>query len=434
VNESTTTNSDFAAFLHTTRRNRAVIDRLTRNALGFLFCLFITSGVAVVNLMVTVANYLSCKVSFELLGFEMGPLGKDELVGGFFGTFFHRAALAHLSALALAAVLAMSFFVVFKLLFRMIDLLKDRTLYLNAGDQQSARVAVQLITHEAMTMFVFLVPLVGAIVLDVFLFRYRSIAGALGIEEPAVTTQMFGWERQLQDNGDLFAWSFARLGPWGYLAVTALACLSLEYVWRRTVNYWRLLAEALGELVQPAATQQEQALFYGYDHNGQPVYDPNAPVAYDTDGNPVVSQETASVDESPGATDHHASTISQPETIPPAYGATNGNGAVDASLFDPASAHHNGTSPQGGANDTSPGVTSTNRVRAERSTAGASASPRTEDSDLRPVIGGSEGERVHLSAALADRQRYWVDPETHDVWDTNFRQALLNNGAPQATA
>lgn len=411
-----------------------MIDRLIRSAGGFLFCLFITSVVAVVNLVVTAANYLSCKVSFELLGFEMRPLGTDELVGGFFGTFFHRAALAHLSALALAAVLAMSFFFVFKFLFRMIDLLKDRTLYLNAGDQQSARTAVQLIIHEAVTMLIFLVPLVGAIVLDVFLFRYRSIAGALGIEEPEVATQMFGWERQLQENGDLFAWSFARLGPWGYLAITALACLSLEYVWRRTVDYWRSLAEALGELMQLATNQQEQALFYGYDQNGQPVYDPNAPIAYDTDGNPNVGQETANIDGDPRAADHNADTVSQSETISPAAAATNGNGVVDASLFDPAPANHNGASPHGVANNTSSDATPPKRARAERSTAGASTTPRTGDGDLRPVIGGTEEERVSLAAALVDRQRYWIDPETHEVWNANFRQMLLNSAAPQATA
>jgi len=411
-----------------------VIGRLTRNFVGLLFWLLADGGFLALNIAVVLANYLACKGSFELLGFEMRPLGTDELVGGFFGAFFHKATLAHFYALTVAVTIAVGLFLVFKLAFHIADLLEDRRAFLNAGDQQSAQAVVRLILRDLIMLLIFLAPLAWAIYWDVYLFRYRSIAGALGIEDPTVAPQMLGWERQLQENGDLFAWGLARVGAWGYVAVTAIACLSLEFASHKTAEYWRRLEDTCRELMQPATNQQEQALFYGYDQNRQPVYDPNVPVAYDTDGNPVADQDATGVNANPGTVDHNAGTISQPETISSASAATNGNGAVDASLFDPAPASHDGASSKGVANNTPSGITPTNRARAERSTTGSSVAPRTEDSDLRPVIGGTEGERVSLAAALADRQRYWVDPETHDVWDTNFRQALLNSGAPQATA
>jgi hypothetical protein len=380
------------------------------------------------------ANYLACKGSFELLGFEMRPLGTDELVGGFFGAFFHKATLAHFYALVLAVTGAMGFFLVFKLAFRIADLLEDRRAYLNASDQQSARAVVRLILRDLIMLLIFVAPLAVIMYWDVQLFRFRSIAGALAIEDPTVAPQMLGWERQLQENGDLFAWSLAHLGAWGYVAVTAIACLSLEFTSHKTVEYWTRLEGNFKELMQPA-TNQQQPLFYGYDQNEQPVYDPNAPIAYDTDGNPVASQDATGADATPEAANHNAGTVSQSETISSASAATNGSGAINASLFDPAPADHNGgASPHSAANNASSGATPTNRARDERPTAGVSKTPRMEPSDLRPVIGGTEGEQVSLAAALTNRQQYWVDPDSHDVWNANFRQALLNSGAPQATA
>jgi hypothetical protein len=412
-----------------------VIARFIRNLAGFLFCLLVVdSGLVVLNGAMMIANYLACKGSFELLGFEMRPLWTDELVGHLLGAFFPKATLAHFYALIVAVTVALGLFLVFKLAFSVADLWEARRDSLAANDQESARKAMRLIVRDLGMLLIFLIPLAWAIYWDVYLFRYRSIAGALGIEDPTVAPQMFGWERQLRENGELFAWALVHIGAWGYVAVTALACLSLEFAWHKTVRYWDWLEGNCRELMQPATTPQEQALFYGYDHNGQPVYDPNVPIAYDTDGNPVAGQDETGADTSPGTAAHEANTGSQSEPTSSAATATNGNGAVDASLFDPAPANQDGATPNGAADKTSSGFRPTHRTRAERAPAGVSTASRTADNDLHPVIGGTEGERVSLAAALADRRRYWVDPETHDVWDTDFRQALLNGGAPQATA
>ena len=50
------------------------------------------------------------------------------------------------------------------------------------------------------------------------------------------------------------------------------------------------------------------------------------------------------------------------------------------------------------------------------------------ESALIEVIGSQSGERVTLSASLADKERYWVDRDTHEVWDASFRRELMNGG------
>lgn len=45
--------------------------------------------------------------------------------------------------------------------------------------------------------------------------------------------------------------------------------------------------------------------------------------------------------------------------------------------------------------------------------------------DLRPVIGGQPGEQVSLEAALQQRERYHVDPVTHEIWDRQAYEAIF---------
>ena len=49
-----------------------------------------------------------------------------------------------------------------------------------------------------------------------------------------------------------------------------------------------------------------------------------------------------------------------------------------------------------------------------------SSAPRAEDEDLHEVIGGAEGERKSLAAALADPGRYYVSQATGQVWDRRY--------------
>jgi len=85
-----------------------VITRVIRNCVGLLLWLLADGGLLALNVAMVLANYLACKGSFELLGFKMRPLGTDELVGGFFGAFFHKATLAHFTGTCTCSGIARS--------------------------------------------------------------------------------------------------------------------------------------------------------------------------------------------------------------------------------------------------------------------------------------------------------------------------------------
>ena len=50
----------------------------------------------------------------------------------------------------------------------------------------------------------------------------------------------------------------------------------------------------------------------------------------------------------------------------------------------------------------------------------------SEDTEeLQEVIGGEKGERMRLSEALKQPERYFVDPETHEIWSCKLREKLF---------
>ena len=219
-----------------------MVNRIIRNLIGLIAWIMGVSASLALNAIVVVSNYLGCKASFELLGFEMRALGTDELLGGILGALMGDATIAHLFALGVALTVAFGLFMLFRLFFSIHKLSYDRRAYIVSGDQESARVALQLIVRDAVLMVIFAIPLIYAMNWDISLFRYRCVAGALGIEDPSAAANTLKiWELQLEEHGSLFAWSLARFGAWGYLAVTAIACLCLEFCLVRV----RILGEVM---------------------------------------------------------------------------------------------------------------------------------------------------------------------------------------------
>ena len=163
---------------------------------------------------------------------------------------------------------------------------------------------------------------------------------------------------------------------------------------------------------------------YGYDSNNYPVYDPQTPLAYDTNGNPINLRTDIVADPADdngtvaSSQEHHQhSTTSQikrkssqdQDTAGTRNSANDGDGSRTAntgvaesgrsddsqgSLFDDEEAFHN----LGGS--------------------------RNENTNLKDVI-GKAGERVSLATAMADKERYWVEPDSLEIWDLNYRKTLF---------
>lgn len=395
-----------------------LFNRLLRNLINLILSLGAACLCVILTLLMVIANYLACEVSFELLGYDKKPLYADHLVGPFFSAFFPKAALTHLYAFVVAAVVSLGLFLSFRIISHIFELFKERRHYLDAGDQDSVRIIKQLMLWDLIELAALAIPLSAAVYWDVQLFRFRSICGAGAIEDPEVATTLSNWELQLQDNGALWAWAMTNIGAWGYIGITALSCLALEYVLRKTSEHWAKLLNSVDEIFSSGASPEEQPPFYGYDENGQPVYAPDIPVSYDVNGNALFEPrpETAGV-EHPATgevePDQRAATGGSPASAGTGFGSANSPGAATANV-------HSGAGPS--EPGIAPGASAADDFR----------SPGTERITLHEVIGSPDGERVSLAEALSRPERYWVDPESHEVWDITYRRLLFGEAMQQA--
>ena len=225
-----------------------MLSRIIRNSFALTVWLAVLAACFCFNVLIALSNYLGCRVSFELLGYERLRLGSDDLAGRFFGAFFSEATICHLFALTLTIATAFGSFLIFHLAFGIYDLIRDRAAYIRNGDAESASVALQLIVRDLILMAAIAAPVVFAVRWDVWLFRYRSFAGALGIEDPAIATHTIkSWEPQFQEYGDYFAWFMVKVGSWGYFAITAIGAIGIEFASKKTGDCWAKLSNAYGD-------------------------------------------------------------------------------------------------------------------------------------------------------------------------------------------
>lgn len=355
------------------------------SALGVLFFLVVTA-------VMTLTNYLSCEFSFELLGYDKKPLKFDELVGPFLAAYLEKAQLVHLYSFMVAVLVTLGLFLTFRISAGIYNLYMDRRYYLGAADPESARIVTQKIVREVIWLVALAVPIYWAVHWDIQLFRVRSIAGVLGAEGPDVMLDLLGWEQQMEQNGQMWVWQITHLGAFGYLSLTAIACLGLEFSMRKISEHFRETIDRIQALFTPEPSRGESPDFYGYDENGLPVYDNQVPIAYDVNGNPIASAGEVPVDGAIGESESQAP-LREAESCA-------------------------GPSPEDPAKDGDEGP--------EASSA-ADHAMKNDASATVEVIGGREGKRVSLEAALADPARYWVDPNTQQVWAVEYRKTLFGD-------
>jgi hypothetical protein len=343
----------------------AMIERMIKNALTLAIWFVASGGLLLVNLIVLLANYLACKVSFELMGFEMQPLDQDRLIGRFAGAFFGRAAMADFYAMVVALTVAIGFFLLFKVLFTLPDHLEQRILHQQAGNTTEVRVRnIRLMFDVAAIGLLLAAGLAGAMLWDIELFRYRSLANAFAIEDPAVAPGSIpAWGPTLQQYGDLFAVQLAKVGPAGYVAVTMLACLALEYAFHKTHSAGTQLlrdvaAVAGGAPILPVADEVYMAGVSQYEADAQ-----------DVGQDPALAENLTS------------------------------RSAGDAQLFDPARVGQGHAEPQ------------------------QCAEPAPAD-ELVEVIGGAPGEQVHRTDAQTEPDHYYVDDRTGVVWNRQYWESI----------
>ena len=334
---------------------------LVRNFVNFMLWLGIAIGCIILNIIVILSNYLGCRTSFELMGFEMMPLYEDDLLGRLFGAFLGNATMAHLFALSVTLANAFGIFILTEQIFCMFSNVRDRRHYRQAienseeseereENEANAQQALKRIVRNLVIIVLFAVPIALACRWDINLFLFRYYAGALGIEDPQLAAStVTSQDLQLSEFGNLFVWSVARISACGYVSVTAIASMGFAFCLLKLGEFYERLHQSFRLVIHPEAQPGDDV--------DNPVQDHSFTVQ-DT-GNPATGGDAAWISEAATATEPVQTT---PDTI--------------------------------------------------------------SDSDTeQDVIGSTEGERVTKDQANSD-PRYWIDPATGYIWLADYRNGL----------
>ena len=430
-----------------------------RNFFGLIFLAGADCIVGGIFIALIIANYLACKSSFDYLGYDGLPLAKEAFIGQIVGPFLPETTLSHFYAFVVAVVIAIGLFVLYNRLFHIWELLKERKGYLSQNDKDSAQIILYHIYDDIGLIIAILPFLIAAIIWDIELFKYRSVYGALGIEDPAqAPLAVENWDNQIKNHGHLYAWTLTPVGAFGYIGITGVSCAVLEFCFRRTTERFMRLIGNMESIFQPSVQQEEQAL-YGYDAAMQPVYDPAVPVFYDVSGNPV---EFYGYDadgypvydlQTTLAYDTEGNPIQESTSTEPEHADGNGAAASSQEYQQQEEAETQKETPdasrqtnsEASQDQSAAGMHRTQREGAQSSRPGAASGcsgnsrgplfndeevfqnvggRRNENTQLKDVI-GKPGETAGLVEAMADKVRYWVDPDTLEIWDRDYRRILF---------
>lgn len=231
---------------------RENVSRFIRSTFGLIVMGLVFSLAVSIHIWALIANYNALVQGFELIGFDQKPLADDPFYGWVFeAMLLGDATQCHLYAGFLVFTLAACFGVVSYFLFNMIMLIRDRKVYLNNGDEESARQAMTVILHDNLPYFIIFSGLLIFLAWwDLWLFYYRSLAGAMNIEIPKeAVLNISSPGVMLAEAPDNFALAISRIGGWGYLAATLFTSFFMKFAYQRAKERLIIFEESLLDLL-----------------------------------------------------------------------------------------------------------------------------------------------------------------------------------------
>ena len=342
-------------------------------------------------------HYLGLAYAFELKGFDTMPLYLEPLVGPIFGALLPKADYTEGLGMVVSFSLTGLTLVFFHLFYQSLRLLFERVDYKRENNLEMVYQANRVLIENFILMIVVSLIVIPIFSWDIELFKFRQIAGALGITSSDVATSLTCAARQMQENGDLWVWSSLSGDARGYVFCVVAVSLLLEIAFEKLGNnFSRLMTNLELLFVGGRPEENKQPVFFGYDRDGQPVYDAGQTIAYDVNGHPVNSNQLQTLEPDMGSAGNPVvSNAGEPPFSTEAFHpCRNDNASVSAFCESDA------------------GGNASNEVKTEVE-----------------VIGTDE--RVSIDLAKAQPDRYWIDPDTQQVWDVEFRNKLFANGGRQ---
>jgi hypothetical protein len=258
-----------------------------------LLAMFCWLGVVLaINAALLVTNMISIDTGLELLNTEKKPIDHFPFVGPMLKAFAPDATLSNWFALVIAALMFVGAFTISHYIIKIIRLLFDIRVYRRRNEPESVSVAIDIIGRD----LVFLIPVAVFMTWlfqgDLFLFSYRGVAAAANIDDPVEAASRIGswWTDTQPELAGAAMWFATAAGRTMYLGASLLAPMLVEHAITKIQEVWNRIQVAISEQWSAATGKDAQPALelYGYDADGSPVYDPNAPIAYDANQQPIV--------------------------------------------------------------------------------------------------------------------------------------------------
>ena len=275
--------------------------RLLVNFIKLVGFALMLAVVFIITGFVALTHYQGEVSGLELLNFENRPLETDPLVGWIF-QIASGAGFANWTAASITGLIMLISWVACHHVFGVIRLLPDIRHYLREG--QAADFWRAVVMHSSMFVLAVLI-LVPLLLGDAQIFQYRALAGVMNVNDPVAAANTIPALHALSaDRLNLASTGFLRFqGLFMYLAMGVAPAVALELIGTSFFQTLALIVEDIGRfferLMGPEAPAEQQ-IHYGFDADGQPVYDEATPLAYDVKGVPIVSAHVAHDDPVPG--------------------------------------------------------------------------------------------------------------------------------------
>lgn len=338
--------------------------------------------VLVITGVVALTHYQGEVSGLELMAFENKPLGLDPLVGWIFEAVTPDAGFANWTAAGMTGLIILMSWVACHHAFALIRLIPDARTHIREG----RAAALWRTVAEHSTPFLFAVALLVPLLMgDAFIFQYRALVGVMNPADPLEAARSIPAVGALAaEDFDVATISFlSGHGLLMYLAMGVAPAVGLELVGASFFETLAKIAAEFTEIYRRWTGEPEVGaaqVLYGYGADGQPVFDPATPIAYDIDQNPV-----------------------QPEAEP-ARGEATPSEAWSAS--NDSAATNNDAAPAAPVEATPP-----------------------QDLSL-PVIGGADGEEISAADAVAQPDRFHVTRNPRAVYAKSYWDALHAETTP----
>lgn len=356
------------------------LDRMTKHLVKAAGWVCLAMLLVVLEAIVVISHYSHLQVALLLSGADGGPLGLDPLLGPYVGAFIGEATLPNTIALGMAASLGIGAFLIAHLVEKMLFLLQHRDEF--RADPTERRLALWSLGQKLFWVLLIASGLFFVGRWDVELFKFRSAAGASGIESSSEASKMKAFSALAKAGPEQSYVHLAEVGAVGLCMLSGLTAFCFAACLSRIEENSTSMMEAIGRW------------FEGDEGANSPE-----------EGTSVATEDGVSAGGAAGVDSNTSASSGDPQTMPVSDAAPDARAQEEV--------------------DAEPGASQPADSSAVAVLEAAAAAPTCRE---RREVVGEPGTRLTYEEAGRQPQRYRISGEDGAIWSVALWEALHDRG------